>query len=111
MRALARRLAPEAGPLILGIDADAPKTDHPDICRNEWWWDDELLLLRDRPVHRLRDAFRLFLHDHPAELARAVSARPRGPLAVSHFRGTRKRTACRYDFLYVSSGIRVRRVE
>jgi endonuclease/exonuclease/phosphatase family metal-dependent hydrolase len=37
--------------------------------------------------------------------------RPRGPLAVSHLRGSgKKRTACRYDFVYVSPHLSVEAV-
>lgn len=69
-------------PLVFGIDANTPKTDHPDISRNEWWWEDEPLLLGPKPLHDLQDAYRLFLEANPAELARVVAARPTGPLAV-----------------------------
>ncbi len=98
-------------PLVFGIDANTPKTDHPDISCNEWWWKDEPLLLGARPLHGLKDAFRLFLEANPAELARVVAARPTGPLAVSHIRGNRRKmTECRYDFIYISSEIQVHRV-
>ena len=78
------------------------KTDHPDISRNEWWWDDEPLLLGAAPLHALIDAYRLHLEARPKELAEVISSRPNGPLAVSHIRGNgRKMTKCRYDFIYV----------
>ena len=97
--------------MVFGIDANAPKTDHPDISRSEWWWEEEPLLLGATPLHALKDSFRVFLKNHPAEFDRAVEARPAGPLAVSHLRGNHwKMTECRYDFIYVSSHIRVRRV-
>lgn len=45
-------------------------------------------------------------------LAHAVAMRPNGPLAVSHVRGnSRKWTECRYDFIYVSTDIRVHHVD
>jgi hypothetical protein len=99
-------------PLIFGIDANTPKTDHPDISRSEWWWEDEPLLLGPRPLHGLKDALRLFLEANPAERDCVVAARPTGPLAVSHIRGTRRKmTECRYDFIYISSEIQVHRVD
>jgi endonuclease/exonuclease/phosphatase family metal-dependent hydrolase len=112
MRAIAQWLADQSPPLIFGIDANSPKIDHPQISRNEWWWEGESSLLGDRPLHQLRDCYRLFLDADPARLARVIRVRPNGPLAVSYFRGHRQsRTACRYDFIYVSPEIRVRRVQ
>jgi exonuclease III len=109
LETLARWLACQATLLVVGIDANAPKTDHPDIHRNEWWWDSEPYMLGGEPIHMLKDAYRLFLEAHPEELARIVQARPRGPLAVSHIRGTGiRKTECRYDFIYVSPGVVVR---
>ncbi len=50
---------------ILGIDVNAPKIDHPDISKNEWWWEDEPLLLGANPLHNLKDALRTYLDFHP----------------------------------------------
>lgn len=112
LKAIARWLASQSGPLIVGIDANTPKTDHPDLSRSEWWWPDEALLLGPAPLHGLKDALRLHLDAHSEVLAHAVATRPNGPLAVSHVRGNgRKRTECRYDFIYVSPGVRVHHVE
>lgn len=112
LAAIARWLPLQPTPLIFGIDANTPKTDHPDISKNEWWWDDEPLLLGPAPLHALKDAFRLYLDLHPDELARTLALRPAGPLAVSHVRGSRRKlTECRYDFIYVTSDVRVDRVE
>jgi endonuclease/exonuclease/phosphatase family metal-dependent hydrolase len=53
-------------------------------------------------------ALRSYLQDRPDEFARIAASRPSGPLAISHIRGNkRKRTECRYDFIYHSPGIRV----
>jgi endonuclease/exonuclease/phosphatase family metal-dependent hydrolase len=111
LETIARWIASQPTPLVFGIDANAPKTDHPGIRRNEWWWEDsEPLLLGSNPLHKLRDAYRVFLEAHPDEMARVMQARPCGPLAVSHLRGKRTKTECRYDFVYVSSEIVVQRV-
>jgi endonuclease/exonuclease/phosphatase family metal-dependent hydrolase len=112
LKTIAQWLPLQLTPLVFGIDANTPKTDHPDIAQNKWWWEDEPLLLGPSPLHALKDALRLYLEDHPDELARAIAARPNGPLAVSHVRGNRRKmTDCRYDFIYISSDVRVRRVE
>jgi exonuclease III len=108
---IAQWLSKQRAPLIFGIDANCPKTDHPDIRQNEWWWDEEALLLGVDPIHSLRDVLRVHLAKHPAEFARAVAARPNGPLAISHVRGNhRKRTDCRYDFVYATPDVEVEKV-
>src|SRR4029453_4828829 len=45
MRSIASWLAQLQGDVIVGIDANAPKIDHPDLANNTWWWKDEPLLL------------------------------------------------------------------
>ena len=111
LKAIARWLPLQPSPLIFGIDANCPKTDHPDIQKNEWWRDGEPLLLGGSPLHRLRDVFRAHLEHNPDERARIVAARPNGPLAVSHVRGNRRTmTECRYDFIYATPDVRVERV-
>jgi hypothetical protein len=97
--------------LIFGIDANCPKTDHPDIQRNEWWWEDEPLLLGGEPLHQLHDVFRVHLANNPEELAAVVAVRPNGPLAISHVRGNRRKmTECRYDFIYATPDVGVEKV-
>lgn len=111
LKTIARWLPLQTTPLIFGIDANCPKTDHPDIRQNEWWWPEESLLLGDPPIHSLRDVLRVYFMTHPRELARAVAARPNGPLAVSHVRGnSRKMTDCRYDFIYATPNVEVEAV-
>jgi hypothetical protein len=97
--------------VVFGIDANCPKTDHPEIRRNEWWWEDEALLLGATPLHQLRDVFRVYLAANPNELTAALAARPNGPLAVSHVRGNRRKmTECRYDFIYATADVAVDKV-
>lgn len=43
-RAIAAWLAPQRERVLFGMDANAPKVDHPDHARSEWWWSDEALL-------------------------------------------------------------------
>jgi endonuclease/exonuclease/phosphatase family metal-dependent hydrolase len=104
LKAIAEWLAERQGRVVMGIDANAPKVDHPNPDESEWWWDDEALLLGPSPRHPLREVLRVFLEDRPDIMASLRAERPRGPLATSHFRGRGvKRTACRYDFIYASS--------
>jgi hypothetical protein len=112
-RAIAMWLAAQDGPVVVGIDANTPKTDHPDHQLIEWWWkNDEPLLLGHQPVHKLRDAFRVYLRDRPEALERIWRERPTGPLAISHHRGSGiHRVDCRYDFVLVSDDIAVKGVE
>jgi hypothetical protein len=57
-----------------------------------------------------RTTMQLNLYQHLDELARAIASRPNGAQAVSHVRGNRRKmTDCRYDFIYVSSDVRVHR--
>jgi hypothetical protein len=99
-------------PVVLGIDANAPKVDHPDIARNKWWWPDEAKLLGEQKIHDLLDSFRDYLMNNPDLLETIVQNRPKGPLAVSHLRGKGpNQKASRYDFIFVTPDIRVKKVE
>jgi endonuclease/exonuclease/phosphatase family metal-dependent hydrolase len=108
LRAIAEWLAKQSGHTIFGIDANAPKTDHPMFEQNKWWWGDEPTLLGHSPLHKLRDCLRLYLAERPHLLQEIVSRRPAGPLAISHIRGNRRKMIeCRYDFIYISPGLDV----
>lgn len=112
MCALADYLAQLPGHVIVGIDANSPKLDHPKHCENVWWWTDEPKLLDHEPQHHLRDALRTYLAEHPDELEAIRRERPDGPLAVSHRRGMgKKRTDCRYDFILCTPDVRVMEVQ
>jgi len=88
LKAIAEWLAKQLGTTIFGIDANCPKSDHPDRTLNEWWWDDDPTLLGPNPLHALEDVLRAFLRR--ARLAEITLQRPLGPLAVSHCRGKGK---------------------
>ncbi len=96
----------------VGMDANAPKTDHPVHGQNEWWWDDEPLLLGVDTVHKLKDVFRTYLTAH-SPLAKEISSlRPDGPLATSYRRGRGQYSVpCRYDFIYATSDFKVLNIE
>ncbi|MFL5659583.1 MAG: endonuclease/exonuclease/phosphatase family protein [Ktedonobacteraceae bacterium] len=110
--ALAQWLAHHQTRVIVGMDANAPKSDHLDIEQNEWWWKEEPLMLGARPLHTLRDALRVWLTMHPLEAARLLADSPQGPLAVSYNRGWGKRAfiPCRYDFIYLTPDFSVSEV-
>jgi exonuclease III len=111
-RVLVEWLRTQNARCILAIDANAPKTDHPDITKNEWWWEYEPRLLGSSREHCLKDTWRAHLEANPELLRRIQEARPFGPLAVSHMRGRGKqKTECRYDFICVTPDIRVSNVE
>lgn len=69
-------------------------------------------MLGEERNNDLRDAFRVYLDNHPELMREIVRERPSGPLAVSHIRGNQhKRTESRYDFILVSPEIAVYKVE
>ncbi|MCS6845876.1 MAG: hypothetical protein NZ528_16400 [Caldilineales bacterium] len=110
-KVIAGWLERQEGPLVFGIDANCPRFDHPDIQQNEWWWEDEPLLLGPAAPHQLQDVFRVYLEANPKELEAILATRPNGPLAVSHVRGNRqKMTECRYDFIYATPDFEVEKV-
>jgi hypothetical protein len=104
--ALAAWLAALPAPVVLGMDANGPRVDHPDIEQNRWWGEEEALVLGAGA--RTSDVLRLRYASHPAELKRRVRYHPNGPLADSYHRGRAgKYLRCRYDSIRVSSGIGV----
>jgi hypothetical protein len=110
--AIADWVSTQQGNLIFGIDANSPRIDHPDPKLSELWRLDSRKLLGTTPLHNLRDAYRVFLNDHPALFARIRAERPDGPLAISHYRHRGSPgTPCRYDFIYVSPHVTVENVE
>ena len=105
---LAKWLKAQKNRMVLGIDANAPKSDKINIAENEWWWKDEPVFLGAKPEHHLEDVFRKFLNRTPEKLEEIQKLRPDGPLAVSYIRGNkRKYTPSRYDFIYATKDIGV----
>jgi hypothetical protein len=109
-------LAGQHARTVVGLDCNSPKVDHPDVSRNRYWGreggpgDRREYLLHDpwRAPHGLRDAYRVFLAEHPAEMDRIREKQPDGPLAVSHVTGKAPR---RYDFIYVTPDLVPHQVE
>ena len=90
---------------IFGIDANTPKSDHPNYGKNEWWWKDEPILMGNRPLHELKDVYRIYLKQHPEIYEKIIKNRPEGPLAISYKRGSRTKVPCRYDFIYATKDL------
>lgn len=108
-RALVRWLEEQRGPVVFGMDRNAPDVDHPDEDAIEWRWKGptrEPLLFGPHAPHACRDVYRTWLAAHPAQLEGIRAARPQGPLATTFERGSAK-TACRYDAIYASRSVRV----
>jgi exonuclease III len=103
---LATSLSTIPTPVVLGMDANGPSIDHPDIEQSRWWTKEEALVLGAGA--RTEDVLRLWYADHPAELKRRVQYYPNGPLADSYHRGRKgKYLRCRYDSIRVSPRISV----
>ena len=104
--ALAAWLSIVSAPVVLGMDANGPRLDHPDIEQSKWWAQEEALVLgAGAPTE---DVLHLWYTDHPAELKRRVQYYPNGPLADSYHRGRKgKYLRCRYDSIRVSPSISV----
>lgn len=100
----AAELAARSGPVVVGIDRNAPKWERLVLADDEWWNDDEPVLYGPDRAHDLRDIFREQVERDPDLHRRIVAARPEGPLAVTHRRRT---TDCRYDAIYASPEIEV----
>lgn len=96
------------GPVVVGIDRNAPKWERHELAEDEWWNKWEPLLYGAERVHDLRDAYRAHLQANPELADRVRVSRPDGPLAVTH---QRRGVACRYDAIYASPEFTVEDVE
>ena len=90
MKAIAEWLALQPGSLVVGMDANSPKTDHPDPLKNEWWWKDEPALLGSTPMHGLRDAFHAYSSATAKRSFRGHQNQPRPAGAASDLVSTRQ---------------------
>ena len=60
----------------------------------------------------LWEPFRVYLRTHPSLLKAIARKRPHGPLATSYVRHRgKKKTECRYDFIFVPDMVKVVEVE
>jgi hypothetical protein len=100
---IASWLAGQRESVLVGIDANSPKFDHPELADCVWWNDKERLLLGADRIHDLRDVYRELLQRDADRRGAVLEGRPSGPLAVSHLRGRGdRRTECRYDHVLAS---------
>ena len=119
----ARWLKDQDLPAILGADANTPKIDAPRFADTRTHWHTGIPALGGEPgddllfgpakIHRLDDALRRWLDEHPTELARVTEAHPAGPLAVSLRTGGNRGQRSydrRYDAVWVSPEFGVRAV-
>lgn len=97
-------LAGTTGPVVFGMDANAPAVDHPDFRRSVFdrptppdGGPGEDQLLGPDAGHGLRDVLRLHLDRHPDQLAYLRDRTPNGPLAVS---GIRSGVPVRHDHIW-----------
>ena len=98
--------------VILGIDANSPKFDNPNLEKTEWHWDEEEVLLGKNVNHNLIDSYRSFLDKNPDIYKKIIELRPNGPLEISYMRGAAGRVVpCRYDFILADKSFDVEKVE
>jgi hypothetical protein len=109
-RVCADWLVEHHGAMIVGVDANSPKVDHPDPERWEPFMAGEASLIGPRPRHHLTDALYRWLNEHPQELARIRAERPDGPLAISHVIAQSGQPR-RYDHLLVTDDVDVEAIE
>ncbi len=115
IRAIAGALGKHPTRTVVGIDANGPKQDRIKVGENVYWYagkpkdrDEHLLHDPERAEHLLRDAYRVYLDQHPSARKALARKHPDGPLAVSHRRGQsgKQRVPCRYDFVFVTPDMR-----
>lgn len=101
-------LRDRSGPVVVGIDRNAPKWERHELADDEWWNDREPVLYGPERAHDLRDAYREVVDRDEALRGRLAEDRPDGPLAVTYLR---RGSECRYDAIYVSPELEVRAVD
>lgn len=104
----AAHLQARSGPVVVGIDRNAPRWERHDLAEDEWWNRWEPTLYGPDRVHDLRDVYRDLLDQRPDLAAQAREAAPDGPLAVTH---RRQGIDCRYDAIYASPEFTVEDVQ
>ena len=121
--ALARWLERVQGTVLVGVNTDSLRTDHPDRRRIrtrrptgrgglQTGEPGDDLMFGPRPIHRLGDAMRRWLDHHPDELAQARRDRPDGPLAVTHqFEWRDETLESRRDLLWVTADLEVATID
>jgi endonuclease/exonuclease/phosphatase family metal-dependent hydrolase len=106
-RRLTRWLGKHPQQTLVGMDVNGPKTDHPNPELCEYYFAEEWDLLAPGKSHNLRDVLRARLTANPSLHKAARTARPDGPLEVSHYT---EATARRYDHIYATPDFAVTNV-
>jgi hypothetical protein len=69
---ITRYLKEQTGPVVFGIDRNAPKQDRFPASESQWWWpgkNEEPLLFGPQAPQPCRDAFITYLNEHPDEVS------------------------------------------
>jgi exonuclease III len=103
-------------PVLLGMDANAwidstCSPFEPPVLDDEPQRAIMEFFLQQPSRHGLRDAYLLWLEDHPDELAAIRARRPNGPLATTYVRGGNHPVPDRFDVVMVSPSIQVDGIE
>lgn len=98
--ACVRWLGVQHGPVVMGADGNTPEFAMPDFKDSRTHWHTGMRKLAGEPGddilfgpnkrHRLTDALRTWLGQHPEEFGRIRTDYPAGPLALSHRTGRRR---------------------
>ena len=108
--AINRYLGDCSRPVVAGMDNNSSSAMPPLTELRDDWYDQDAFFAAE-PPHRLQDAYRVWLEEHPDELARVLRLRPDGPLEVTYDRGKKSfPTVERFDRIMVSSSVRVESV-
>lgn len=105
-RVCAQWLASCGGPLVVGVDANSPRIDHPDPRQWQPFLAGEGTLIGPQPAHQCVDALRAWLDADPTRWDDVRRDRPDGPLAVS-YHTPRTHEPRRYDHLLITPDITV----
>lgn len=109
-KALVDALNAATGPIVAGIDSNhwslSAELDGEAFVPGSRW-DLENQFFSRTPQHRLRDVLIDYLRSHPGEYRLRKRERPGGPLDITFKRG---KTYDRFDYIFVSDEISVRRV-
>lgn len=103
-------LAGVSGPAVFGMSAGAPEVDLPDLQHSTshsvlpQGGADPDSLLGPHACHDLDDVLRRYLQHRPEELERIRTARPGGPLAISHHVSAQP---VRHDHLWATRDLEV----
>ncbi len=107
-RAVISAISEIEGPLVVGLDSnhwsEGTELEPPPRPDDGERFAEENRFFSADPQHRLRDSLLVYLRAHPDAYAKAMEARPNGPLEVTYKHGN---TFDRFDYLMISDEIAV----